>query len=54
LRVVSLDKDIFGHDDEQNSTLWGIHNSDYNSMINRSIYIKKGLIQEWFELGGRS
>jgi hypothetical protein len=49
LNIVSLEKDIFGHDSDSQSTLWGINNSVYDDMFLRSSYIKAGLIRE-FEL----
>jgi GR25 family glycosyltransferase involved in LPS biosynthesis len=49
LRVVSLDRDIFGHESELSSTLWDHSNSEYDSMIMRSKYIRYGLMQEWID-----
>lgn len=49
LHVVSLETDIFRHDSDSKSSLWGINNTVYDDLILRSSYIKAGLIRE-FEL----
>jgi hypothetical protein len=52
LRVISLDKDIFGHDNRLSSTIWGHPNAEYDSMITFSKYIRYGLIYEWLDNSG--
>jgi hypothetical protein len=49
IKIISLEQDIFGHNNYYQSTLWGFNNSEYNDMLLRSSYIKSGLIRE-FEL----
>jgi hypothetical protein len=49
LRVITLDKNICGHDIESSSTIWGHSNAEYGSMIARSQYIRSGLMHEWLE-----
>jgi hypothetical protein len=54
LIVVTLDRDIFGHDTGADSTIWLHPNSEYNSMITRSRFIKLGLVSDWIEKSGKS
>lgn len=48
LRIISLERDLFGHDSSLGSTLWGHSNSVYDDMILRSFYIKSGLIRQYY------
>jgi hypothetical protein len=49
LRVICMDRDVFGHEGNLSSTIWGHSNTEYDSMIIRSHYIKIGLMHEWIE-----
>jgi hypothetical protein len=49
LRVISLDKNLCGHDSNLSSTIWDHSNEEYDSMIIRSNYIRYGLMNEWLE-----